>query len=254
MIGLAAALAAMIGFYLAPALPVTLDADRRTGAEPRRRGRLRGQPAGTPMRIVAGVSAERQRRGDESRRLRQDRSWPRSGAFRNGSGSACQGLVTLPLDTLGTHAEFVREFPAPPDRLRVTPHGRTKAVRAAALAVDLCGGLGPHGPSGGRLRLHSDIPAGLGMGWSMRHHHDGASGRVELRHPALPRDDRRTRGPRRAGGRSADHRYVGVRQVPGGQGDRDIEAAAGVHSGGAGSAVVPDELERRATSGGTHSA
>lgn len=88
------------------------------------------------------------------------------GVFRDEHGSACQGLVTLPLDTLGTHAEFVREPATPPGLLRVTPHGRTKALRAAALAVDLCGGPGPHGISGGRLRLHSDIPVGLGMGSS----------------------------------------------------------------------------------------
>lgn len=88
------------------------------------------------------------------------------GVFRDEHGSACQGLVTLPLDDLGTEAEFVREPAASANSLRVTPPGRTKALRAAALAVDLCAGLGPHDMTGGRLRLHSDIPVGLGMGSS----------------------------------------------------------------------------------------
>lgn len=88
------------------------------------------------------------------------------GVFRDENGSLCRGLVTLPLSALGTHAEFLREPGTSPRTVTVTPAGRTKASRAATLAVELCGALGPHPPSGGHLRLRSEIPIGLGMGSS----------------------------------------------------------------------------------------
>ncbi|GAB3498107.1 GHMP kinase [Amycolatopsis cihanbeyliensis] len=85
------------------------------------------------------------------------------GAFREADGSVCRGLVTLPMRTLGTRAEFVRLPGTTSDELEVLPADRTKAAKAARLAVAECA---RHRPCGGRLRLHSEVPIGLGMGSS----------------------------------------------------------------------------------------
>ncbi|GAB3429379.1 GHMP family kinase ATP-binding protein [Actinophytocola sediminis] len=85
------------------------------------------------------------------------------GVFLDGVGQPCPGLVTLPMSGPGVRAEFT---PGPGDEVVVSPPDRVKAARAAALAITECARLtsGPRG--GGRLRLHNDIPTGLGMGSS----------------------------------------------------------------------------------------
>ncbi len=80
------------------------------------------------------------------------------GAFRDGEGRPCLGLVTLPMTGLGSSAEFTRGN----GRLTVFPEDRVKALRAAELTVQECADE----PCGGHLRLHGDIPVGLGMGSS----------------------------------------------------------------------------------------
>ncbi|WP_216215585.1 GHMP family kinase ATP-binding protein [Amycolatopsis aidingensis] len=85
------------------------------------------------------------------------------GAFRDGAGSVCRGLVTLPMRDLGTRAEFLRLPGTPWDEIEVLPADRTKAAAAARLAVAACA---RRRPCGGRLRLHSEVPVGLGMGSS----------------------------------------------------------------------------------------
>ncbi|WP_406402585.1 GHMP kinase [Streptomyces sp. NBC_00879] len=88
------------------------------------------------------------------------------GVFRDAGGRRCAGLVTLPMSGLGSHAEFVRDPSTPPEELSVFPENRTKACRAAALAVEECARRRREAPCGGQLRLTGDIPVGLGMGSS----------------------------------------------------------------------------------------
>ncbi|RKN71709.1 GHMP kinase [Streptomyces klenkii] len=88
------------------------------------------------------------------------------GVFLDGDGRRCAGLVTLPMAGPGSHAEFVRRPGTPPGALTVVPADRTKAARAAALAVAECAERAGRPPCGGELRLTCDVPVGLGMGSS----------------------------------------------------------------------------------------
>ncbi|MEU2240925.1 GHMP kinase [Streptomyces sp. NPDC018338] len=88
------------------------------------------------------------------------------GVFLDDDGRRCAGLVTLPMAGPGSGAEFVRDPGTPPEDLTVVPAGRTKAARAARLAVAACAELSHQPPCGGELRLTGDIPVGLGMGSS----------------------------------------------------------------------------------------
>lgn len=88
------------------------------------------------------------------------------GVFLDDDGHPCRGLVTLPTPEPSTRAEFLREDDVPVGRIVVTPEGRAKAARAAALAVNECALRVGVRPSGGRLRLRGEIPVGLGMGSS----------------------------------------------------------------------------------------
>ncbi|WP_328622117.1 GHMP family kinase ATP-binding protein [Streptomyces sp. NBC_00354] len=88
------------------------------------------------------------------------------GVFLDDDGRRCAGLVTLPMAGPGSHAEFVRRPGTAPGALTAVPADRTKAVRAAALAVAECAERTGQPPCGGELRLTGDIPVGLGMGSS----------------------------------------------------------------------------------------
>ncbi|WP_327351392.1 GHMP family kinase ATP-binding protein [Streptomyces sp. NBC_01304] len=88
------------------------------------------------------------------------------GVFLDDRGRRCAGLVTLPLRGLGTRAEFVRRPGTGPSRVEVVPAGRTKALRAAVLAIEECAEHCQGELCGGELRLSGDIPVGLGMGSS----------------------------------------------------------------------------------------
>ncbi|MGW2601800.1 GHMP family kinase ATP-binding protein, partial [Streptomyces klenkii] len=88
------------------------------------------------------------------------------GVFLDGDGRRYAGLVTLPMAGPGSHAEFVRRPGTPPGALTVVPADRTKAARAAALAVAECAEATGRPPCGGELRLMCDVPVGLGMGSS----------------------------------------------------------------------------------------
>ncbi|GHG74695.1 GHMP family kinase ATP-binding protein [Streptomyces griseocarneus] len=88
------------------------------------------------------------------------------GVFLDGEGRRCAGLVTLPMAGPGSSAEFVRRPGTAPEALTVVPADRTKAARAAALAVAECAERTGRPPCGGELRLTGDIPVGLGMGSS----------------------------------------------------------------------------------------
>ncbi|MFG2993484.1 GHMP kinase [Streptomyces sp. NPDC048257] len=88
------------------------------------------------------------------------------GVFLDAGGRRCAGLVTLPMSGLGSRAEFTRRPGTPPEQLTVLPGDRTKAARAAALAVAECALRRREPPCGGELRITGDIPVGLGMGSS----------------------------------------------------------------------------------------
>ncbi|WP_284581480.1 GHMP kinase [Streptomyces sp. 2P-4] len=66
----------------------------------------------------------------------------------------------------GSSAVFTIRPGTDPQAPTVAPAGRTKAARAAALAVAECARRAGLPPCGGELRLAGDIPAGLGMGSS----------------------------------------------------------------------------------------
>ncbi|WP_143229328.1 GHMP family kinase ATP-binding protein [Actinophytocola xanthii] len=86
------------------------------------------------------------------------------GVFVDASGRPCRGLVTLPMGGPGVRAEFA---PTPGTGVVVVrPADRVKAARAASLATAECARRSGRPRCGGRLRLHSDIPLGLGMGSS----------------------------------------------------------------------------------------
>ncbi|MBB5119341.1 GHMP kinase [Streptomyces eurocidicus] len=88
------------------------------------------------------------------------------GVFADDEGRRCAGLVTLPMAGPGSGAEFVRRPGTAPEALTVVPADRTKAARAAALAVAECAERTGRPPCGGELRLTGDVPVGLGMGSS----------------------------------------------------------------------------------------
>ncbi|MCT4352430.1 GHMP kinase [Streptomyces sp. Je 1-79] len=88
------------------------------------------------------------------------------GAFLDGEGRTCAGLVTLPMAGPGSRARFARRPGTAPEALTVVPADRTKAADAAALTVVECARRAGLPPSGGELRLVGDIPVGLGMGSS----------------------------------------------------------------------------------------
>ncbi|MFE2875884.1 GHMP kinase [Streptomyces roseus] len=88
------------------------------------------------------------------------------GVFLDTDGRRCAGLVTLPMAGPGSRAEFLRRPGTAPEALTAVPAGRTKAVRAAALAVAQCAERTGQQPCGGELRLTGDVPVGLGMGSS----------------------------------------------------------------------------------------
>lgn len=71
-------------------------------------------------------------------------------------------LVTLPLRSRGTWATFRTSSDG---AIRVFPEDRTKARRAAELAVELCTREGV-AATGGRLDIVSNVPVGRGMGSS----------------------------------------------------------------------------------------
>lgn len=88
------------------------------------------------------------------------------GVFLDAAGRRCAGLVTLPMAGPGSSAAFVRRPGAEPEALTVAPADRTKAARAAILAVAECARRTGQPPCGGELRLSGEIPVGLGMGSS----------------------------------------------------------------------------------------
>ena len=87
------------------------------------------------------------------------------GLFRNPAGATRHGLVTLPLNELGTRARFVARPGSSPPQVTIEPSDRDKALRAVELALAECARLGAD-PGGGHLTLSSDVPVGLGMGSS----------------------------------------------------------------------------------------
>lgn len=89
------------------------------------------------------------------------------GVFLDARGRRCAGLVTLPLTGLGTRAEAVLRPGTPPGSHSVDPPGRTKALRAATLALRECRARHPQVAFGAlELRLSGNVPLGLGMGSS----------------------------------------------------------------------------------------
>ncbi|WP_282697998.1 GHMP kinase [Streptomyces sp. CC208A] len=88
------------------------------------------------------------------------------GVFLDGDGRPRAGLVTLPVPEPGTRAVFTPRPGAPADAVTVVPGGRTKAVRAARLAVAACAARTGRAAYGGELRLTGGVPLGLGMGSS----------------------------------------------------------------------------------------
>ncbi|MEU3605968.1 GHMP kinase [Streptomyces sp. NPDC035033] len=88
------------------------------------------------------------------------------GVFLDGDGRPCAGLVTLPMAAPGTRAVFTPRPGTPPDAVAVTPGGRTKAARAARLAIAACAARTGRPAYGGTLRLTGAVPLGLGMGSS----------------------------------------------------------------------------------------
>ncbi|GAA3080031.1 kinase [Streptomyces roseofulvus] len=88
------------------------------------------------------------------------------GVFADSDGRPCAGLVTLPTTTPGTRADFTPHPGTPPDAVTVVPADRTKAARAARLAVAACAARTGRPAHGGTLHLTGAVPLGLGMGSS----------------------------------------------------------------------------------------
>jgi uncharacterized protein involved in propanediol utilization len=84
------------------------------------------------------------------------------GVFAGGNHESDHALVTLPLRSRSTRATF---RPSSDGAIRVFPEDRTKARRAAELAVELCAREGV-ASTGGRLDIVSNVPVGKGMGSS----------------------------------------------------------------------------------------
>lgn len=81
------------------------------------------------------------------------------GVFQGHGKRLIRGLITLPLPALSTNARFV---PSSGGTVRVQPSGKTKARRAARLALQRLG----HSQLGGDLHIESSIPVGFGYGSS----------------------------------------------------------------------------------------
>ncbi|MFB9348751.1 kinase [Streptomyces heliomycini] len=77
-------------------------------------------------------------------------------------GQLTRGLVTMPCTVHITQASFI---PARGEELTVSPPWKTKARRAAQLAVEACVRPGD-GPVGGHLELTGDVPLCRGFGSS----------------------------------------------------------------------------------------
>ncbi|WP_069628438.1 GHMP family kinase ATP-binding protein, partial [Streptomyces niveus] len=89
------------------------------------------------------------------------------GVFLDENDRPCAGLVTIPMQGPGTRAEFTPGPGNSPGQLTVYPADRTKALRAAALAIEECAAPRGRAPCrGGELTLSGDVPLGLGMGSS----------------------------------------------------------------------------------------
>ncbi|MFF6888405.1 GHMP kinase [Streptomyces sp. NPDC012421] len=88
------------------------------------------------------------------------------GFFRDADGVPRAGLVTLPTAAPGTRADFTSRPGTPPGAVTVVPADRTKAARAARLAVAACAARTGRPAHGGTLRLSGAVPLGLGMGSS----------------------------------------------------------------------------------------
>lgn len=88
------------------------------------------------------------------------------GVFLDGAGRRCAGLVTLPMPGPAGRARFQPRPGTAPGDLTVVPEGRTKAARAAVLAVAECARRSGRPACGGELRLTGGVPVGLGMGSS----------------------------------------------------------------------------------------
>ncbi|PRW63672.1 GHMP family kinase ATP-binding protein [Actinopolyspora mortivallis] len=88
------------------------------------------------------------------------------GVFRDSERRLCRGLVTLPVFGPGVNAEFLPEPDTSPESLRVEPDTKTKAAAAAVLACAECARHARSAPCGGRIRLTSTVPLGVGMGSS----------------------------------------------------------------------------------------
>lgn len=77
-------------------------------------------------------------------------------------GRLTRGLVTLPCGVHTTRASFV---PERGEEFTVSPAWKTKALRAAQLATEVCVASG-EGPVGGHLELTGDVPLCRGFGSS----------------------------------------------------------------------------------------
>jgi uncharacterized protein involved in propanediol utilization len=84
------------------------------------------------------------------------------GVFADENHGLDRALVTLPLRSRGSRATFRTSSHG---TITVFPEDRTKARRAAELAVELCAREGTVA-TGGRLDVASDVPVGWGMGSS----------------------------------------------------------------------------------------
>ncbi|MBB3050461.1 uncharacterized protein involved in propanediol utilization [Prauserella isguenensis] len=85
------------------------------------------------------------------------------GIFLDTHGRRRRALVTVPVTHRRTHAEF---RPDPRGLFTVTPGDRAKALDAARLTAAFCTSGDARTTPGGHLRLHGDIPVGIGMGSS----------------------------------------------------------------------------------------
>ncbi|MFE6224633.1 GHMP kinase [Streptomyces sp. NPDC057854] len=88
------------------------------------------------------------------------------GVFTDADGRPHAGLVTLPVATPATRADFTPRPGTPPTTVTVVPADRAKAARAARLAVAACAARTGRPAYGGTLRLTGAVPLGLGMGSS----------------------------------------------------------------------------------------
>ncbi|GAA1198369.1 GHMP kinase [Prauserella alba] len=85
------------------------------------------------------------------------------GVFLDTRGHRRRALVTVPVLHRRAHAEF---RPDSHGLFTVTPGDRTKALDAARLTAAFCTAGAARTTPGGHLRLHGDVPVGIGMGSS----------------------------------------------------------------------------------------